>query len=168
VLGEFVNVAATSFLPAFLVATRGLGLPAAGLLIGAYFGAVAVAHPIAGRLSDRLGPRPATVGALGVGATGYAFLTLGTGRASTLLGVVLAGVGMTWATPVQAWVLGALGRAERGRGFGAVRTVYVLLGASGGVVTGLLADAVGWRPAFALLGGALLCAAALTALAPNS
>jgi MFS family permease len=168
VLGEFVNVAATSFLPAFLVATRGLGLPAAGLLIGAYFGAVAVAHPIAGRLSDRAGPRTATVGALGVGAAGYALLTLGTGQASTLLGVVLAGAGMTWATPVQAWVLGALERAERGRGFGAVRTVYVLLGASGGVVTGLLADAVGWRPAFALLGGALLCAAALTALAPNS
>lgn len=167
VLGEFVNVAATSFLPAFLVATRGLRLATAGVFVGGYFAAVAVAHPIVGRIADRGGPRIAAVGALGVGIGGYAFLVVGTGSASTLLGVALAGAGMTWATPIQAWVLGALGGGERGRGFGAVRTVYVLLGAAGGVATGALADAAGWRPAFAVLGGALVCAAALTAFAPD-
>jgi MFS family permease len=39
---------------------------------------------------------------------------------------------------------------ERNSGFGLVRTVYMMLGAAGSVVTGLVADLFGWTVAFGL------------------
>ncbi|SEH65565.1 hypothetical protein SAMN05192561_12211 [Halopenitus malekzadehii] len=41
--------------------------------------------------------------------------------------------------------------AERGPGFGLVRTVYTTLGATGSVVTGVTADVLGWTASFGLL-----------------
>jgi sugar phosphate permease len=50
--------------------------------------------------------------------------------------------------------------AERGYGFGLVRTVYMFLGASGSVVVGTLAEQFGWTVGYgavvALLSVALL------------
>ena len=44
-----------------------------------------------------------------------------------------------------------LGDAERGAGFGLVRTVYMVVGALGSVVVGVLSDVAGWSAAFGLL-----------------
>jgi uncharacterized membrane protein YeaQ/YmgE (transglycosylase-associated protein family) len=53
-----------------------------------------------------------------------------------------------------------LGGADQGRSFGFIRTVYMFLGASGSVVTGSLADSLGWSIAYgvviALLAGSVL------------
>jgi MFS family permease len=51
---------------------------------------------------------------------------------------------------------------ERNSGFGLVRTVYMMLGAAGSVVTGFVADLLGWEVAF--LGLALLLVGMLAAL----
>jgi dipeptide/tripeptide permease len=48
-----------------------------------------------------------------------------------------------------------LSDAERGAGFGLVRTAYMVTGASGSVVVGALSDAAGWPVAFALLAGVM-------------
>ena len=55
-----------------------------------------------------------------------------------------------------------LGEHERSAGFGLVRTVYMVLGASGSVVTGFVADLFGWGAAF--LGLTLLLVGMLGAL----
>jgi len=55
---------------------------------------------------------------------------------------------------------------ERSAGFGLVRTVYMVLGASGSVVVGFVADLFGWDVAFlglvGLLVGMLVVLARLT------
>jgi MFS family permease len=58
-----------------------------------------------------------------------------------------------------------LGDAERGFGFGLVRTVYLLLAASGSVVVGSLADIGGWVPAYGVV--VLLLIGGLLALGTN-
>ncbi|WP_372480856.1 MFS transporter (plasmid) [Halomicrobium sp. HM KBTZ05] len=165
VLAEFVGMAATSFLPTFLVAAQGLSLQRASLLFSLYFVVLAVAQPATGWLSDAVGRARATMLALASGVVGYALLVGATGLVPVVVGVTLAGYAMSWSTPIQALFLDQLGRAERGTGFGLVRTVYVLLGSLGSVVTGGVADRLGWMVAFGMLGLVLLSAAGLVGAA---
>lgn len=44
-----------------------------------------------------------------------------------------------------------LSEEEQRTGFGLIRTVYMIVAASGSVVTGLLADQFGWAVSFGLL-----------------
>lgn len=158
-LGEFVGVAASSLLPAFLVDFRGLSVERAGILFSGYFLAVAATQPASGWATGRFGRRPTTTGAFLAGAGGYALLV--TGPPITLLpGIVLAAAAMGWNAPVQAGVLSRLGGGERRAGFGAFRTVYILLGALGSAVVGVTADLSGWAVGYGLLAGVLLAGAA--------
>jgi MFS family permease len=73
-------------------------------------------------------------------------------------GVVLAGVAMSWSAPLQDRFIVRLSDAERNTGFGLVRTVYMLLGALGSVVTGALVDLAGWGVAYGALAALLAIA----------
>jgi MFS family permease len=86
------------------------------------------------------------------------------GIVTPVVAVAIAGAAMGWNGPVQAHVLSLLPAAERGAGFGVMRTSYILLGALGGVVTGTVADAAGWEAATWLLAVVLVCAAAVVLL----
>lgn len=55
--------------------------------------------------------------------------------------------------------------ADRGAGFGLVRTVYMTTGASGSVIVGAVADLYGWDVSFGML--AIVMAVVLGALAGN-
>jgi MFS family permease len=162
-MGEFAALATLSFLPAFLVEHHGLSLSAAGAVFGAYFVVVAALQPVSGWLSDRFG-RDAVTGALfATGAVGYAALAVGEGLAVAVPAVALVGVAMAWGSPVQSRAVDALADAERGVGFGAVRTGYILVGALGPAAVGTLADAAGWAASVGLLAGVLTFAAAALA-----
>jgi MFS family permease len=69
---------------------------------------------------------------------------------------------MSWGAALLPKFMDHLGAEERSAGFGLIRTVYMVLGASGSVVTGAAADWVGWTWAF--LGLALLLTGMLTVL----
>jgi len=162
-MGEFAALATLSFLPAFLVEHHGLSLSAAGALFGAYFVVVAALQPVSGWLSDRFG-RDAVTGTLfATGAVGYVALAVGEGLAVAVPAVALVGVAMAWGPPVQSRAVDALADAERGVGFGAVRTSYILVGALGPAAVGTLADAAGWTASVGLLAGVLGFAAAVLA-----
>jgi MFS family permease len=164
-MGEFAALATVSFLPTFLVEHHGLPLPTAGALFGAYFVVVASLQPVSGWVSDRLG-RDAVTGALfAAGVVGYVALAVGSGLAVAIPAVALVGVAMAWGPPVQSRAVDALADAERGVGFGVVRTGYILVGALGPVVVGTLADSAGWAVGFGLLAGTLAVAAVALALA---
>jgi len=72
---------------------------------------------------------------------------------------------MSWGAPLQSRFMDLLSDAERGAGFGLVRTAYMVVGASGSVVVGAVSDVAGWTVAFGLLAGVM--ALGLVALLAN-
>lgn len=154
-LVQFVEVAAFTFLPTLLRTHQGLAPGVAGGLYGLYFVTVAALQPITGWLSDRVGHRPVTAGTLAAGVIGFGLLARPGPLGVVVAGVVLAGASMTWGTPVQARVVDLLGESERGTGFGLVRTVYLLVGATGSYVVGTLVTATEWTVGVAVLAGLL-------------
>ncbi len=161
-VGMFVWQATASFLPAFLVAHHGFSAATAGTLFSGYFLVQGVTQPGLGALSDRIG-RDATASlAIGVGIVGYGLMVWGTGLAAAAVAVALAGLSMGWGAALMPKFMDHLDDHERNSGFGLVRTVYMMLGAAGSVVTGFLADLLGWDVAF--LGLALLLVGMLAVL----
>ena len=157
-LAEFVAIATITFLPAIVLALYDVSVGLAGMLFTCYFVTIALTQPVAGRLADRFSWDVVTACVLLAGACGYALVALAPGMTWLVPAVVLAGVAMGWNGPVQAHVLATLPERDRGPGFGAIRTTYILLGALGGVVTGTVADVAGWAVATWLLSATLLLA----------
>jgi MFS family permease len=60
---------------------------------------------------------------------------------------------MTWGAPLQSRFFDRFEPGEQGAAFGLVRTAYMVLGATGSVVVGVLADVAGWAAAYGLLVG---------------
>jgi MFS family permease len=161
-VGMFVWQATASFLPAFLVAHHGFSAATAGALFSGYFLVQGLTQPGIGTLSDRIGRNAAASLAIGVGIVGYGLLVVGSGLATAVVSVSLAGLSMGWGAALMPKFMDHLDDHERSSGFGLVRTVYMMLGAAGSVVTGFVADLLGWNVAF--LGLALLLVGMLAAL----
>jgi MFS family permease len=156
-VGEFAALATVSLLPTFLVDHHGLSMTRAGVVFSAYFVVVAAFQPVSGWAADAL-DRETVVAALFVaGAVGYA--ALGTRLGGAVPAVALVGAAMAWGPPVQSGAVDALADAERGVGFGLVRTGYILVGALGPLVVGTVADVAGWTAAVGLLAAVLGLAA---------
>ncbi|MFP4626567.1 MAG: MFS transporter [Natronomonas sp.] len=148
--GAFTWQATASFLPAFFIGYHGYSTAAASVVFSAYFVVHGATNPVMGMLSDRFGRDTTAAFAFGTGIVGYGVLVFGTGVA-VLAAIPLVGLAMSWGAPVQSRFIDHLSAEERATGFGLVRTVYMLLGASGSVVVGGLADVAGWGIAFGLL-----------------
>ncbi|WP_336363072.1 MFS transporter [Halalkalicoccus salilacus] len=150
-IAAFTWQATASFLPTLLVAYHGYSTALAGVLFSLYFVVHGVCAPAIGGLSDRFGRDPTLGVTLAVGIGAYATLVLAGSFPAVVGGVVLAGVAMSWSAPLQDRFIARLSDDERNRGFGLVRTVYMLLGALGSVVVGTLADLAGWGVAYGSL-----------------
>lgn len=164
-LMTFTWQVSASFYPAYLVATRGLSVEAASTLFSLYFVVLGLSQPVTGWASDRLGRDGATALVAVLGVVGFGSLTLIRSLSATVAAVVCTGVAMAWTGPLQSRFMDNLSDAERGTGFGLVRTVYMLVGALGSGAVGWLADTVGWVPAFGLL--AVLMGGVVLGLATN-
>ena len=173
-LGAFSWQATASFLPTFLSVGGGLSTALAALLFSLYFLVHGGTQPVTGTLSDRFDRDTAAMLTMSAGVLGYGLLVAvaadvavldPVGLAPTVLGVVLVGLAMSWGAPVQSRFMDHLATEERGAGFGLVRTVYMVIGASGSVVVGALSDVAGWTVAFGLL--AVVMAIGLTTLVAN-
>lgn len=160
VVGAFVWQATASFLPAFLIEYHGYAETYAGALFSVYFVVQGLAQPALGTLSDRMGRYPAAALAVGAGVVGYGVLVMGRGPWLVGGAVVFTGVAMSWGAALLPKFMDHLSDEERSAGFGLIRSAYMVLGASGSVVTGAAADLLGWGPAFLglalLLGGMFL------------
>lgn len=155
-VGMFVWQATASFLPTFFVAYHGYSAATAGALFSAYFLVQGATQPGLGALSDRIGRDAAASLAIGVGIVGYGLLVIGTGLEMAVLSVALSGLSMGWGAALMPKFMDHLGDDERSAGFGLVRTIYMVLGAGGSVVTGFVADFFGWGVAFLGLAGLLV------------
>lgn len=83
------------------------------------------------------------------------------GGSTLAVAVVLLGLGMGFFAVVDPRFIDSLAEAERGAGFGLVRTVYLIVGSAGSLGVGVFADVFGWAVAFLIL-SALLGVAFLT------
>jgi MFS transporter, YNFM family, putative membrane transport protein len=162
IVAAFVWQATASFLPTLLVSHHGYSTAFAGVLFSLYFVVHGIGAPTIGGLSDRFGRDPTLAATLAVGIVGYGALATGGSLPVVVSGVVLAGVAMSWSAPLQDRFIVRLSEEEQNRGFGLVRTVYMLLGALGSVVVGTLADLAGWALAIGSL--AVLLALAVGSL----
>ncbi|OYR56760.1 MFS transporter [Halorubrum halodurans] len=154
-LGAFTWQATASFLPTFLEVGGGLSGALSALLFSLYFLVHGGTQPATGSLSDRIGRDETVILTMASGVAGYALLVVatrdGAGLAPILFGVLFVGLAMSWGAPLQSRFMDLLSDAERGAGFGLVRTVYMVVGASGSVVVGTVSDLAGWAVAFGLL-----------------
>ncbi|WP_313691898.1 MFS transporter [Halorarum halobium] len=160
----FTFQAVSSFFPTFLVEYRGLDPATAGLAFGAAFALSSLAQPLAGRASDLVSRDAAIAGSVTLAGLGILTLVEVPGTGGLFVGTAVLGVGISWPGTIQARVMDRLSDAERGYGFGLVRTTYMLLAASGSVVVGALADAGGWPLAYGTVVGLLSCCLALLGL----
>jgi MFS family permease len=149
-LFEFVWQATASFLPTFLIAYHGHSVTLASTLFSAYFVIQGLTQPGIGSLSDRYGREETAALCAVLGITGYALLLVGSQLVVLLVGIVLVGVAMGWGAALLPRFVDNLSVAERGAGFGLVRTTYMMLSATGSVVVGTVADVAGWGIAFGI------------------
>jgi MFS family permease len=129
---------------------------AALFLVGAF------AKPTAGWLGDRVEKRRVAPVALLLGATALGAVLLVGSTPAVVFGVVLFAAGLLSFPPVmQAYLMDRLPDESMGGDLGAMRSVYISLGATGPTVTGAIADASSFAVAFAALAGCLLVSAVL-------
>ncbi|MFP9191481.1 MFS transporter [Natronosalvus vescus] len=161
----FVWQAVASFLPTFLIEHRGQSQTLAGIVFSAYFVVQAITQVGVGAVSDRYSRDLAAVGCMVLGSIGLLLFVFVSGTLALLVAIFFVGTGLGWGAALLPRVMDNLSEAERGAGFGLVRTVYGVIGALGSVGTGLFADLLGWDVAFTILAGFL--AAVLVALVAN-
>ncbi len=156
ILGAFVWQATASFLPTFLVSHRDQSTELAGLVFAGYFVVQALTQVGVGAVSDRYGRDFATAGCMLLAAAGFGLLIGVPGPIALTGAIVLLGTGLGWGAALLPRFMDVLSDAERGAGFGLVRSVYGFIGALGSVGTGLLADLFGWGAAFTVLAALLV------------
>lgn len=155
ILTEFAWQAVSSFLPTFLIEYRGLSATMAAAGFSLYFVALGVGQVGVGAAADRFGIDRSIVASLLVGVLAVAILLAIPGTFAGVIGVVLLGFGMSFSPAVFPRFLREFTDAEQTAGFGLVRTVYMVVAALGSVVTGVIADVLGWGPAFGFLAALL-------------
>ncbi len=151
-IGTYVAQGLLSFLPTFLVEFRGFSPEVAGVIFSLFFFVRAASQMAIGRLSDYIGRDGAIAIAMGAGTIGLASIVLTSGSLVLILAVALAGVGSSFFSAIDPRFIDALGDAERGAGFGLVRTAYTVVGSAGSLGVGIAADAFGWGISFGILG----------------
>ena len=162
---SFAYNGTVAFLPLYLSEAAGLDTTTASLLYSALF-AVTFVQLVSGDLSDRLGRFPVMVAALGLAAAALVGIVALAGSGAVVLGalVVALGVGSHGLRPVRAaYLVEVLPERLAGGGLGVVRTLTMSAGAVAPAFVGALADAAGFRPAFALLAGSVGAAALVAA-----
>ncbi|ELY98059.1 MFS transporter [Natrialba asiatica] len=161
IAAAFVWQATSSFLPTFLEHHRNYSTELASVVFAGYFVVQATTQVGVGAISDRYGRDFATAGCMLLASAGFALLVVGPGFTAVAVAVLLIGTGLGWGAALLPRFMDVLSDAERGAGFGLIRTVYGFVGALGSVGTGLVADLFNWGVAFGMLAGLLalvLCA----------
>jgi predicted MFS family arabinose efflux permease len=163
-LYAFTWQATASFLPTFLETGKGFSPAVAQAAFAVLFGVGAVVKPTAGALGDRVPRRLITVATLLLGAGSLSVVVVAQTPVVAIGAVVAFAAGLMAFPPVmQSYLMDAFPDESAGGDLGAMRTVYIGLGALGPTAVGSVATVANYQVAFAGLVGALLVCAALVA-----
>jgi EmrB/QacA subfamily drug resistance transporter len=170
-LGALTSWGAVFFLAITLQATLGLRPFVAGLVLVPIYLVMMAASPLAGRVAERIGPRPPILVGLGLYSAGLWVLS-SIGPTSPVVPDVLAGVGTmavgmaTFTAPLLAVTMGSLDDADQGVASGVNNAAGQLAGLLAVVVLPAIAGLTGVSlsdPAFAAGYASALRAAAVIA-----
>ncbi|MFC6989024.1 MFS transporter [Haloplanus sp. GCM10025708] len=151
----FAFQAVFSFFPTFFVEYWGVDPGVASTFYAAIYLLWILTSPITGRISDAIGPDTVLVATTGCMIAGIALL-LGTATmAWAFVGTALLGVGMSWGGVLASRLMTHIPSQDRSTGYGLARSLYVLLGSAGSVVTGTLAEISGWEVAYGVVAALL-------------
>lgn len=140
-----------SFLPTFLVEYQSFSAQTAGIVFGGMYLLSAIGQAGMGIVSD-LSSRDTAIAISTLSVIGGIVVLLSSsGRLAVLGGVAFVGLGLSVGGVMNARFVDHFRDDERGAGLGLVRLIYLLIASSGNVITGTLADAVGWAPAYGLV-----------------
>jgi MFS family permease len=158
----------TGLYPTYLVEVKGLSSSTAGLLFSVFFAFGVIVKPMAGAAYDRIGMRSSLIVVLvgpvvGLGALpfveGFWPLVAVTAVVSTMLGS---------GAITQSFLANAFSAEIRGTGLGVVRTITAIIGATGPVLFGGVADRGYFDEGYLLLAVLLIIVILLTLRLPRS
>ncbi|MFB6195943.1 MAG: MFS transporter [Haloplanus sp.] len=155
----------TAFLPTYLVVHEGIAQSVVGVLFALLFVGGAVCQLGIGSAADRYGARPVLVGVATLGVATLLVVPFVDGLLVWGVLVFLLGTRMAIAPVTNAYIVARLPDELQGAAWGLLRTCLFLVGSTGSVFVGVMADAGRFDAAFLALGGvtavAVVCYAAL-------
>ncbi|MCF2208205.1 MFS transporter [Halobacterium salinarum] len=163
-LYAFTWQAIAAFLPTFFTDGKEFAPVVGTVAFGALFAVGAIAKPTAGTLSDTISRRALAVGALVLGAAALSAVVVVPSPVAAVGAVVVFAAGLLAFPPVmQSYLMDAFPPESAGGDLGAMRTVYIGLGALGPTYVGAVSTAANYEIAFWGLVGALIVAAVIIA-----
>jgi predicted MFS family arabinose efflux permease len=161
-LFAFTWQSTVGFLPTYLRIGKELSPAVANTGFAALFVVGALAKPVAGGVGDRLSRGLLAAVLLAVAATMLAVLTVATTTLVVLTAVICFAVGLMAFPPVmQAYLMDSFPDDSMAGDLGAMRSVYIGVGALGPTYVGVVADAFDYDVAFTGLVGCLLVSSLL-------
>lgn len=157
VLFAFTWQSAVSFLPTYLQVSKGFSPAVANAGFAAMFVVGAVVKPLAGGFGDRVPRGLLTAAVLAVAAGMLSVVIVAEAEAAVLVAVACFAAGLMAFPPVmQAHLMDAFPTDSMGGDLGAMRSLYVGVGALGPTYVGVVAELADYRVAFAGLVGCLV------------
>ncbi len=155
VLWAVIIQAFIGFYPTYLIDVKGLSTQVATGLFGFFFGLGALVKPASGRAYDRIGVRYPLLGLMCTAVVALGALPFVRDVWSFVVVTVLASSLLGYETIIVSDLTRRLPEQTQGTNLGALRTIYIMLGALSPVVFGAVADRGYFDEAFfgiALLG----------------
>ena len=140
ILFFFFWQAFTSFFPTYLVVEKGISTTMASILFGVFFAAGAVVKPIAGMAYDRIGMRWALIAVLLGPVGGLLLLPMVDSLEMTLIVILLISTMLGNGAVTQSFIAEQFPQEIQGTGLGSVRTASAIIGSTGPVLFGVVAD----------------------------
>jgi len=159
----------STFLPLYLLNVQHLPAALIGVYLAVVQGSGMIATPIAGTLSDRIGPkRVATVGmfSTSVALLGFAALNLGAAFVAAL--AVLGFFTYSMRPAIFRWAIGVVPREYEGTAVGVLFTTQALLPAAMPLVGGYLGDRYGLLSIFYVIAATVLVANVALLFVPDA
>lgn len=162
VLVEFAFQGFAGFYPTYLVIAKGLSPAVATSLFGLFFVASFLIQPLSGIGMDRFGTRATLLALLGGIVAGLWLLPVVNGLPALIALTVLLATMSGFPVVSQTYVADTLPGDMKGTGLGALKSGWMVLGATSPVLVGFLGDSGAFDEAFFLLAGVATVGLVLT------
>lgn len=163
----FVFQGLTAFFPIYLVEMKGLSESTAASFFAVIFVSGAVFQLSAGRAADLLGHGRVLVTCAGISVLPLVALPFVTGIGGIAVIAIILGVRLAIGPVSNAYVVRVLADDVMGSTWGLVRTIFFVVGSTGSVVVGVLADRALFDEAFFLLAGLTMVAGLIFLFLPR-
>lgn len=164
----FVKQGIGTFLPIYLIETKGLTQGAASGLYSLFYASGAITQSLAGNAADVYGSSTVLSGLAGFGVLTVVALPAVDGVWALSLLVVLLGTRLGISPVGNGYVAAILPTDVQGAGYGLFRSFYLVVGATGSLFVGILSEVGLFDEAFLALAGITAVAAALFRLLPTA